>query len=754
MKTFHKTILLILLFVFTGTFLANAETGAEKELKSAESLVKQERFKSAIAKLLKLAGSKGLSDNERGKAALLLAIAYRNAGQDDKALETLKGIAGSKPDEFYLELGEAQFIKKNYEEAIYASNCYDEKANCDNLLFVRAMWLKARVRFETEDYLDCMKSCRNITNFIFKRSVGDVSESDKEDQKKLDELKKNANELYEKARHLYDIKVYGEDYAWYRLGRIAEIAEKYEDAINCYGKIKEGVLKDAGVCYTGHCLAKMGKVKEALKTYSIFYESEPAGLYREEALYHQAVLIYQSGTGDRAVKDSLDLIIKLQDCLKVIAESQRKIELKGINDALKREVVDETPRMFLKPDDCGNLIRMEILPETISNRATAPWYLPCLETRAKLFHGFLLGESGNKAEAAMMYKKAMNSGKMKIISSSDTLPSLLEGLLEGFYLLPGECRKRFPQKHYNQMALACFYYVSEEKELARQMFKKLLSGEDIKPASYAADAVRLGLAYCCFSENKTDQAEKILTELLKNSKYKKYEIYRQTSYLYACLLAAKPLEKQKVYSIFEALAEKNEKGSDCLAPKALLALAVTAINNGDMKKADEASGTIRKNYAETPYADAARTLETAIQNSKNKEDKDKNLLSTVETKTGKVILHRRTLVIPSLTNFEPDTSQFTPGDFVVYRIKCVARDPCAIVKQVTHHLSENEPQIPSVNGNEIIFLRSPLLYIKNLQYDFPAKFPGLKDADKDKGSSDTDPLKKSNKIEGSPEKDG
>ena len=76
------------------------------------------------------------------------------------------------------------------------------------------------------------------------------------------------------------------------------------------------------------------------------------------------------------------------------------------------------------------------------------------------------------------------------------------------------------------------------------------------------------------------------------------------------------------------------------------------------------------------------------------------------------------MVVPSLTSIEPDTSELRAGDLIIYRIKCVARDPCVIVKGVKHELGENEPQIPQVNGNEIIFLRAPVLYIKNLRYDF------------------------------------
>jgi len=720
-------------------FRVHAGTGFEKEIKSAEALVDQERYKAAIAKLVKMAEAKGMSDKDKCRTALLLATAYRKSGQDDRAFEALKGLAGSKPDDFYLEMGETQLLRKKYEDAIYSSNFYDEKTNQSNLLFVRAMWLKSRIRFEMKDYLDCMRSCKSILNFVLKKSSeGDTSAVCKENLEKLknlEELKKFAKDLYEKARHLYDIKAYGEDYAWYRLGRVAELDGKYAEAISWYGKIKDGTLRDAGTCYTGHCLARLGKTREALKTYSDFYESDPCGLYREEALYNEAVLTYRTGTGEKSVNDALALITKFQETLKVISDSTRKIEIKGINEALKKDVVDEIPQLFLKPDDCGNLIRTVVLPESIANRVTAPWYLPNIETRANLFRGFLLGEKGDKAEAALMYKKAMKPGKARIISLPDTLPSLLAGLLDDFYLLPGECRRRIHQKHVGQLSLACFYFVSEEKDIAREMFKNLLLDDDLKPGTYARDAANLAMAYCLFSDNKNTQAEKILADIIANSKHKKQDLYRRISYLYACILANRPSERQKVYGIFESLGEKGKKGDDDLAPKALLALAVTAVNTGDLKKAEETGRQIQKSYAKTPYAEAARTLEAAIRSCNEKEIKDRSLFPPLETKSGKVIAYRRTMVIPAMTSIEPDTSQFNSGDFIVYRIKCVARDPCAIVKGVVHHLSKDEPQIPGVKGNEIIFVRSPLLYIKNLQYDFLDKFPDLRES----GSGQTKP---------------
>jgi hypothetical protein len=53
-----------------------------------------------------------------------------------------------------------------------------------------------------------------------------------------------------------------------------------------------------------------------------------------------------------------------------------------------------------------------------------------------------------------------------------------------------------------------------------------------------------------------------------------------------------------------------------------------------------------------------------------------------------------------------------------------------------------------VNGNEIIFLRSPLLYIKNLQYDFLDKFPELKEAGNGQQKPDAvkSPMKESQEL--------
>ena len=712
------SVLLFSALLLSGAFQIFAESSFDKEMGKNCDLLDEGKARQAIGRLLKLSESRELDEKMRGMVSLLLAKAYRLDGQNDKALETLAGIKTGRPEDYYIELGEANLLKNNYAEAISASDNYVRETNLSNLLYVLAMWVKARARFETEDYLDCMKCCRNIIEFNMKRqSEGALSEIELKNQKELEELKKKADELYEKARNLYDLKVYGEDYAWYRLGRAAEFAKKYDKAMTCYGKIKGGVLKDAGTCYTGHCLAELGEVKEALKTYADFYKSEPYGLYREEALYHAALLAYRSGTGEKSLAEAFDFSEKLLDCLKVIGESQRKIELAGINDALRRDVIDTAPQIFLRPDDCGNLIRTQMLPETINNRITAPWYLPYITAKARLLHGFLLGEKGDSLQAAEFYRQGASPEKIKVLSSPDTLPSLLAGLVDGFYLLPGECRNKIPKKYYNHMSLACFLFVSEERDAALDIFQNILDEDGIKTGSYVARAARLGIAYCLFSSKETELAEKMLSKFSSDSKKIRYEIDRQALYLHACILAGNPSEKEKAFGIFESLAKKEKGDKSDIPARSLLALAMAAINLGDQKKAEEAADLLQKEYSDTPYAEAAKTLKAALGKSRDGV-RMKNLIPVVETKKGKVILHRRTMVVPSLTSIEPDTSELRAGDLIIYRIKCVARDPCVIVKGVKHELGENEPQIPQVNGNEIIFLRAPILYIKNLRYDF------------------------------------
>lgn len=697
-----KKLNIFLLICFCGIICLGVNF--EKDLAKAEKLIEKERFKSAISKLEKLYSDKKISEKDRGMAAVLLARAYRGDEKYKEAVEILEKILTGRPYNYHLELGESYLALEEYYKAISASMCHGSD---HGILFFGSLWIRARAIFGNKKYLDCMNCCQRIIKGIAK-----LHESYDEE---LKDLVKKANDLYKKALELYEIERYGMDYVWYRKGRESEFENDFRKAVSCYGKIKGGILKDAGQCYTGHCLERIGQRKEALKTYSELYDGNFLGLYRGEALYHAAILNYLDGKN----KEAMELVRMFGKWFKEIKQTKRKIILRGINKAIKQDIIVTAPREFLRHDDCGNLIRTKKYPGSINNRLTAPWYLPYYGTRAELLYGFLLGESGEYEKAASVYKDIGKGKRIKILSDKGTSGSLLAGLVDGVYLLPKDCSEKLSSRYRNIINLACFYYVSEEKLLAENIFNTLSKDKSIQNKTHDMAAVLLGQAYCLISSGKWDEAGKMLSKLHSNSKYRSLPVGKKAAFLHACLLSSSRAEKEKAFKIFEELAN-NQKSA--LAPKALLAMATCAINYGDREKAFNACESLLEKHIKTPYADAAKTLLEALKKSKNKKP-----LAYIKTKTGKVIKHRKTIVIPGTSDWELDTSKLNAGDVVFYKIKCIPRDNCLIVSSVKMTLTEHEPKPPSSKGDEISFVRAPVLFVKNLSYNFKERFPGLSD---------------------------
>ena len=147
-----------------------------------------------------------------------------------------------------------------------------------------------------------------------------------------------------------------------------------------------------------------------------------------------------------------------------------------------------------------------------------------------------------------------------------------------------------------------------------------------------------------------------------------------------------------------------------------MALAVCAANNGDKKNAIDACDEIRTKHVKTPYKDAAGTLREALQKAE-----PCCLAEPVE----RVVVHTRTVVLPGASKWHPDFKSLAAPDVILYNIKCVGRDNCTVVKGVRLSLPPDEPQVPPSKGNQMFFVRAPILFIKDLRYDFETLFPSL-----------------------------
>ena len=665
----------------------------EKSYSSAEKRMEKGKFGSAISKLVKLVEDRKASDAERGRAAVLLSRAYVGDGKGALALKVLEKTELGRPENYYIALGEAYLACDDYRSASRIFTFYNVKEN--PRLFYLALIPSSRGMLGIKDYLNCIGNCRKIIGEVPKLYGYDKDEE-------LKKLLQDAQELLKKALELYETERYGLDYVNYRKGREAEEAGNFRDAIKFYGEIKSGTLKDAGRCYTGHCLAKLGERKDALKVYSELVEEDFTGFYRGEALYESAVLQYIEGDLEKSLKTAE----RLNEWLQIVKDAKK--ETSGINVALTGDVIDAAPKTYLNHDDCGNLIRTKFYPGSINNRATAPWYIPLLSTRAYFLYGFLLGEKGDKAKAIEIFLKWSEPGKsVRIISDDDTVYSVIYGVENGAYLIPVESLKKLGTKCRNAVNLGCFYYLSEEKDRALEMFRQMSEDSEIKSKANEMAAVLFGLAHCLIASGRQKEALEILETLSEGTRYGNNPIASNSLFVRACLLSSDPGSRNRAYEFYDWLG--NGAIDESLASKSLLAGAVCAVNGGDREKAMKYCEAVLKDFGKTPYAAAAGTMLRAMKEAKNGE-----IMSTFSSEQGKTIKHNVTIIYPGTSDWNLLYSCMDRGDIVFYRIKCIARDGCSIVRSFKMDLTENEPDIPASVGDELIFLRVPILFTKKL----------------------------------------
>jgi tetratricopeptide (TPR) repeat protein len=322
-----RAVVCVCLIVCAAFFCAGADF--EKGYESALVLIEGGKGGVAISKLEKLLDDRKLADGERGRAAVLLARAYLAEGQGFSALKCLEKVESGRPPDYFIVLGEAWLATGNYEAATKTSAYYNVSENA--VLFHRALWVTARGRLGLRDYLNCISELRRIISELPR-----VYEYQKEES--LKRLVAEASELLKKALELYETERYGLDYVKYRKGREAEEAGDYRAAIKFYEEIGGGTLKDAGRCYTGHCLAKLGEHKEALKTYSSLVEEDFTGFYRGGALYESAVVRYIEGDLEAAFETAS----RLNEWLCKVKND--KADVAGINNALKDDVIITAPK--------------------------------------------------------------------------------------------------------------------------------------------------------------------------------------------------------------------------------------------------------------------------------------------------------------------------------------------------------------------------------------------------------------------------
>jgi hypothetical protein len=694
------------------SMLVGATALFEHEKIKIEKYMNDCKWSRAINQIKKTENNFKNSPRLYAKLQVLLSACQSNSGEYSSALKTLNSIKYHRPPNWRLEQSKAYYGLKNYKKALNATKYYSIANGVH--LYLPSIWIRAQIQMKLEAYRPCMASCRKIfKTHIEKKPKGlaDFKLSDFE-YNRLKELQKESIKLYYESREAYDIKTYGMDFAIYRKAREAHFNSQYKKARKLYSKIKEGTLKEAAGCYTAECYIAENRINDAYKLYAKMFKEAPYGLYRGEILYSMVVSLYLNGRATNALK----VAIRLRNWHKELESSKqtahKKVSLENINDALKREIINTAPRTFLKNDDCGNLIATARYPGTINNRLTSPWYIPNLKIKGELLYGFLLGEKRQAKTAAQIYSKAKSLTQMQIISDRHAISNLIAGLIEGSYLIPKQVDRKL-KGFREQVRMACFYYVCDEKDKAEKMFASIIKYANVKRYPYDAAAARLGLVICLIERHKASDAIKIVDRMEKVASFKKMEALMEARYLRACIYAKNKGTLSKAMTEFQSLSKKRR---NAVGPKALLAMALAAANHGNKNLCINTCKRIRIKYRNHPLSRTAGTLLAAIKkNPRN--SKSKHPIGIINTMSGRVVVHRRVVIIPNTTQWKRIRSRVTASDIVLYQIKFVPRSNCQIVRRVWMNLDPGEPSPPNAVGDEICFVRAPILFKKSLQYN-------------------------------------
>ena len=693
----------------------------DQEKAKAERLMQDKKWIPAI-KLLKDTKSNFQNEpKELAEIQFMLAVCQNAAGQYADALKTLEGINTFRPLDWQLEQAKSFMGQKKYSDAVRATEYYSEK-NAE-YIYLPALWLRANALNAQELYRECMKACQIIMQTAVKinpEGLADYKLS-RETYEELKKLNEKARELYYEAREAYDIKVYGRDFAIYRKAREAQFREQYKLACDLYAKIKDGTLKDAAGCYTGECLVAMGDKTGAQKLYAKLLKDSPLNLYRGEILYSLAIMQYLENRAQPALKSIEELRTWGSSFGKKDASDNgggagndaKTCKLENINEALKRDIIDTAPRTFLQTDNCGNLIPTAKYPESINNPLTSPWYLPGLKVKGELLYGFLLGESHQARTAAKTYREAESVSTMQIISDKNAISNLQASIASGSYLFSQSDERRL-REFANHIKLASFYYVCGDRPQAENIFDMVMTATSQKKNSDDYIAASLGKAYCLVALRKNPEAMKLLDGIVQNTALKNNQLFPDAKYLRACILAQNKLSFDKAHAEFQEL-YKDDRSQ--LAPLALLVDALGATNQGKPDVAKASCEKLLAKYRSSPLSKPAYTLLEAI---KKRSGQSRYPVEIVSPGPGKVVLHHRIIVISSTTGWEYVDADLSPADIILYQLKFVPKDNCQIVRSVWMDLEPGEPYPPTTVGDEICFVRAPILFKKALQYDISA----------------------------------
>ncbi|MEA2013338.1 MAG: hypothetical protein U9O87_09745 [Verrucomicrobiota bacterium] len=285
--------------------------------------------------------------------------------------------------------------------------------------------------------------------------------------------------------------------------------------------------------------------------------------------------------------------------------------------------------------------------------------------------------------------------------------NISDALKEGICLLPFAKVIKYSSRWENHIRLASFFLTIEEKELAREVFSRVSLGK--RTNRYDKAGAFLGLGYYYLESKSPKKATGYLKKIAFQKAYKNCVLSQRARYVLACLYSSQPGAREKVYRLFGSIVGSGNNNSE--SSRALMAMAVTALNNKDYEVTEKSIEKLLKDYGDTKYVKGAKTLNIICKELKKGRALDK---ITLNGKNGNFYKHERTVYTPGNAKWQFDRSKAKSGDLILNSIRLISRDLCKKIVSFKMTLESDEPQPRRADGNQLVFLRSADLYIKNL----------------------------------------
>lgn len=282
------------------------------------------------------------------------------------------------------------------------------------------------------------------------------------------------------AQHEQEIALYGPDYfklvAADKLRLGGDFPKAYEAYAALVKESPDSPYSEAARYYIPVCMFEAGGVKQAEKTFQDFYESNPYGPYRGEALLQMGRIALQEHLDPKLATQRFDL---LQAWLKEVRKPERKLPYPPVFSAAVK-ITKPGASKYTK-DFWGNIKLVPIAPGQLFDRSTCSWYLDDLECRAAKYFVFIAMVNHQKEQAQVALNRLLNlDPTMKAMNAAGEwtdFKRLQFGIDHGYLVAYPQELRLYNDKQRFVIKLGDFYYVTQQFKQARRHFQNMLDGK-------------------------------------------------------------------------------------------------------------------------------------------------------------------------------------------------------------------------------------------------------------------------------------